>query len=171
MRRFPGNVGDRQNRQSVGVVRGLSRLPNRKAPPCVNPEPTKEELESAIADERCWWCEATHGTAGKPIVAWSAHWSKAHGILVSRIREILEVGMRRSFISDDMRAAFAAKIKRDPRFESGRYAPKKKAVLPGWVVRRATERIIALNESLTSSERRASAARASRARQTKRSSP
>ena len=166
-----GNIGDQQNRQSVGVVRGKSRLPNRTAAPCVNPDPTKEELESAIAEGYCWWCGATHGTAGKEIRAWSQHWSKAHGILVSKIRLILEAPMRRSFISEDMREMFAAKLKRDPRFGSGWHAPKKRAVLPEWAIRRATERIIKLNESLTPSERRRRAIRAVSARELKRAHP
>lgn len=75
---------------------------NAKSEPVRLADPTREELECAIADGFCWWCGRTHTKTGKEIQAWGTHWAY-HGLSLERIRNILLVPRRRTFTSDGLR--------------------------------------------------------------------
>ena len=72
-------------------------------------DPSAEELAAAIEAGFCWWCGATHTIRGGPeITGWSMHWSKAHGILVAQVRDLLGVTKDVVFVSEETRAKMRA---------------------------------------------------------------
>ena len=140
----------------------MKGLPTTKADPCIRVDPTKVELEDAIRDGFCWWCGATHGTAGKQIIAWAHHWALAHGIPVARVRELLEVGKRRSFVTEALRRQMSERATKQLAENPEHREKLMTAAKPGsptpspeWARRAAGQRLKIYTESLSPEEARA----------------
>ncbi len=115
--RLAGNPGNRIDRQRPQCpIRGKTRIEPKRAGVATPADLSRAELERAISEGYCWWCGATHGTAGKQITGWSMHWSKAHGISAQDVRDILGCTKQRVFVSEPTREKMRANYRRrDPR--------------------------------------------------------
>lgn len=70
-------------------------------------DPPVEELRRYIDALQCWWCGD-----GRVFKSLSGHWVRAHGIELQSVRDLLGVPKHQSFISDNVRDAFAARGRR-----------------------------------------------------------
>ena len=82
--------------------------------------PDRDEFRTSLDDGYCWWCGRTHSKSGTRMRSWSLHFSRAHGLDLAELRDILVVPGNYAFITEDLAEQLSERSKKAMRADPGK---------------------------------------------------